>query len=137
MRNMGKFDIDKPGFWFAVVAIIVAASLVIFTVAPVYNVWSKELSGKADLKEAEWSRQIAVQEAQARLESSKLDAQSEVERARGVAEANEIIGDSLKNNTAYLTWRWIEGLHDEHTDVIYVPTEGNVPIMEAGKSVID
>ena len=134
---MGKFDLDKPAFWFTIVATIVAISIVMVAVLPVYNVWAKELSGKADLKEAEWSRQIAVQEAQARLDSATLDALAEIEKAKGVAEANEIIGDSLKNNTAYLTWRWIEGLHDEHTDVIYIPTEGNIPIMEAGKSVVD
>lgn len=134
---MGKFDLDKPTFWFTIVAIGVAIALVAVAVLPVYNVWAKELSGKADLKEAEWSRQIAVQEAQARLDSATLDALAEIEKAKGVAEANEIIGDSLKNNTAYLTWRWIEGLHDEHTDVIYIPTEGNIPIMEAGKSVVD
>lgn len=133
-------DLDKEGkFWATVICIVIVtiiSAIVVFSaVGPVYDVWARELSGKAQLKEAEWNRQIAIQEAQARLESAKLDAQSEIERAYGVAEANKIIGDSLKNNTAYLTWRWIEGLHDEHTDVIYVPTEANVPIMEAGKRI--
>jgi len=98
---------------------------------PKYNVWRKELRGKADLKEAEWSRQIAVEEAKARKESATLDAEAEVERAKGVAQANKIIGDSLKGNDAYLRYLWIQGLHDGNSETIYVPTEANLPILEA------
>ena len=54
---------------------------------PKYNVYRRELSGMSQLKEAEWNRKIAIQEAEARLGSSKLDAQAEIERAKGVAEA--------------------------------------------------
>ncbi len=119
----------------SIVVIAVVAIVLILAVMPVYNVWSRELSGKAELKEAEWNRQIAIEEAQARLASAELDALSEVERAKGVAEANKIIGTSLKDNSEYLIWRWIEGLHDEHTDVIYIPTEANIPIIEIGRSI--
>ena len=118
-----------------VLVVAVVATVLILAVMPVYNVWSRELSGKAELKEAEWNRQIAIEEAQARLASAELDALSEVERAKGVAEANKIIGTSLKDNSEYLIWRWIEGLHDEHTDVIYIPTEANIPIIEIGRSI--
>jgi len=119
----------------SIAVIAVVAIVLMLAVTPVYNVWSRELSGKAELKEAEWNRQIAIEEAQARLASAELDALSEVERAKGVAEANKIIGTSLKDNREYLTWRWIEGLHDEHTDVIYIPTEANIPIIEIGRSI--
>lgn len=102
---------------------------------PKYNVWRKELSGKADLKEAEWSRQIAIEEAKARKESATLDAEAEVERAKGVAEANKIIGDSLKGNDAYLRYLWIQGLNDGNTETIYVPTEANLPILEATRNL--
>jgi len=102
-----------------------------------YKVYSRELSGKAMLKEAEWSRQIAIEEAEARKESAKLDAEAEIIRARGVAEANAIIGDSLKNNDAYLRYLWIQGLHDGSSEVIYIPTEANLPILEATRSLSD
>ena len=102
---------------------------------PKYNVWRKELKGKADLKEAEWSRQIAVEEAKARKESAVLDAEAEIERAKGVAEANKIIGDSLKGNDAYLRYLWIQGLHDGNSETIYVPTEANLPILEATRNL--
>lgn len=98
---------------------------------PQYNVWSKELKGKAQLKQAEWNRQIAVQEAQAKKEAATLLAAAEVERAKGVAEANAIIGKSLKGNEAYLRYLWINGLHDGSSEIIYVPTEANLPILES------
>jgi len=98
---------------------------------PKYNVWQKELSGKAQLKKAEWNRQITIKEAQAKKEAAKALAGAEVERAKGVAEANEIIGKSLKNNEAYLRYLWIIGLHDGSSEVIYIPTEANLPILES------
>ena len=115
-----------------VVTLIAVTIVVAMAVMPVYGVWVMELSGKADLKEAEWSRQIAILEAEARLESAKFDALAEIERSYGVAEANRIIGDSLKNNTGYLHYLWIQGLHDDNSEVVYVPTEANLPILEAG-----
>ena len=98
---------------------------------PRYNVWRKEMSGQAQLKEAEWNRQIAVREAEAKRESAVHLAAAEVERAKGVAEANQIIGQSLNENEAYLRYLWIQGLNDGSSEVIYVPTEANLPILEA------
>ena len=69
----------------------------------------------------------------AKEESAKHLAEAEVIRAEGVARANKIIGDSLQNNEAYLRYLWIDGLHSGKNQVIYIPTEGNLPILEAGK----
>jgi len=96
---------------------------------PNYNVYSRELNGKAQLREAEWNRQIAIQEAQALKESAKLKAEAEVIRAQGIAEANEIIAGSLTDE--YIKYKFVEGLNDGNTEVIYVPTEANLPILEA------
>jgi hypothetical protein len=100
---------------------------------PRYNVWQKTLSGKAELKQAEWNRQIAVKEAEAKKESAIHESQAEVIRAKGVAEANAIIGESLKNNESYLRYLWIQGLHDGTSETIYIPTEANLPILEANR----
>ena len=102
---------------------------------PKYNVWQRELSGKAQLAEAEWNRQIEVQEAQAKMEAAKSLAAAEVERAKGVAEANKIIGESLEGNESYLRYLWIQGLQDGSSEVIYIPTEANLPILEAARSM--
>lgn len=100
---------------------------------PKYDVYAKTLSGEAKLKEAESSRRIAIEEAKAKLEAAKSLADAEIERARGVAEANRIIGDSLKGNDAYLRYLWIQGLQDGSSETIYVPTEANLPILEANR----
>lgn len=98
-----------------------------------YKIYAREMDGKAELKQAEWNRQIRIREAEAEREAAKALAQAEIERAHGVAEANKIIGDSLKGNEAYLRYLWIDGLQKEHNQVIYVPTEANLPILEAGR----
>ena len=67
------------------------------------------------------------------MESAELLAQAEITRAKGVAQANKIIGDSLKENEAYLRYLWINGLESNNPTVIYVPTEAGLPILEAGR----
>jgi len=109
--------------------IMVLILLIILWAYPNYKVYAKELNGKAQLKEAEWNRQIAVQEAQALKESAKLKADAEVIRAEGIAKANEIIAGSI--TAEYIKYKFVEGLNDGNTEVIYVPTESNLPILEA------
>lgn len=100
---------------------------------PQYSVYKLELYGKAELKQAEWNRQVAVQEANAKLESSKLLAQAEVEKAKGAAEANKILQESLGGPEGYLRWLYIDMLNDTENNLIYIPTEAGLPILEAGK----
>ena len=99
-----------------------------------YSVWAERKAGEAELARAESNRQIKTLEAKAQMESAKHLADAEVIRARGVAEANLIIGDSLRDNESYLRYLWIDGLSDGHNQVIYVPTEANLPILEASRA---
>ena len=98
---------------------------------PRYNVWQQEMTGKAEFSRAEQNRKIKIEEARAEMESAKYRADAEIIRAEGVAKANEIIGGSLKDNKDYLTYLWIQALYDESNSVIYVPTEANMPLLEA------
>ena len=117
-----------------VIAIIVGLIFgFFFWFLPTWNVWSSALSGKGELKKADWNRQVEVQEAKAKFDASTLLAKAEIERAKGVAQANKIIGDSLEHNEAYLRYLWIDNLKNEHNQVIYVPTETNLPILEANR----
>lgn len=113
--------------------VIVAVIALAMYGLPQYRVYSQELAGKAQLREADWNRQIQIREAEAARESARLLAEAEVERARGVAEANLIIGDSLKDNEAYLRYLFIQSLKTSDSDVIYIPTEAGLPILEAGR----
>lgn len=100
---------------------------------PQYSVWQQRLTGEAELARAESNRKIAIQEANAKKESAAMLAEAEIVRARGVAEANKIIGDSLHSNEAYLKYLWLDTISKQDKQIIYVPTEANLPILEAGK----
>ena len=114
------------------VAIVVVAIIAVGCWGyPQYRVYDKTQSGKAQLAEAEHNRQIKIEEAKAAKQAAIFLAEAEVERAKGVAEANEIIGESLKGNDAYLRYLWIQGLHDGTSETIYIPTEANLPVLEA------
>ncbi len=97
------------------------------------RVWNAETAGEAELAQARQNRQIATLEAEAKLESAKLLAQAEVERARGVAEANRIVADGLGGPEGYLRYLYIENIAQSQGQIIYVPTEGGLPILEAGR----
>jgi predicted Holliday junction resolvase-like endonuclease len=97
---------------------------------PTYRVWQQSKEGEAELKRAEQNRQIKIQEAMAAKESALMLAQADTIRAHGIARSNQIIGASLTE--AYLHWFWIDNI-DKSDNVIYVPTEANMPIMEAGR----
>ncbi len=100
---------------------------------PQYGVYSQRLEGEAELAKANYSKQVAVQEAVAKKDSAVMLAEAEVSRAEGVAKANKIIGDSLKDNEAYLRYLWISEMEKTKDQIIYIPTEGNMPILEAGR----
>ena len=102
---------------------------------PKYRVYEQTLIGEAELARASQNRQIATLEAQAKKEAATLLGETEVARAKGVAEANKIIGESLHNNEAYLRYLWINGLseHGNAPTIVYVPTEAGLPILEAGR----
>ena len=100
---------------------------------PQYKVYEQRLDGEAELAKATYNRQVKVRESEATLEAATNLANAEIERSKGVAKANAIIGDSLKNNEAYLRWLYIDGLREKTGEVIYVPTEAGLPILEAGK----
>lgn len=117
-----------------VVLVLVVIGVGAFIV-PMLKPWWASQTGKAELAQAEQNRQIAVLEATARKESAIQLAQAEIERAKGVAEANRIIGDSLHGNEDYLRYLYIQGISegDHDKQIIYVPTEAGLPILEAGR----
>ncbi len=102
-----------------ILGVITIVAALAFTL-PVYNVWAASQRGKAELARAEQNRQIA-----------ELDAQAEIARARGVAEANRIIAEGLGGADGYLRYLWIQQLSQNGQDVIYIPTEAGLPILEA------
>ena len=98
---------------------------------PIYSIWQRELAGKAELAEAEWSKKVQIEQAKANLEAERLNAESEVERAKGMAEAIRIEGGSL--TTEYIQYLWVRQNVFNDKTTIYIPTEANLPLLEAGR----
>lgn len=124
----------------AVAALIIAGTIVGSVVGgigfilwgwPQYSVYSNRLAGEAALAKAQAQREVIVREALAKRDAAVHLSDAEIARARGVAEANKIIGESLHGNEAYLRYLWIQTLDHAKGTVVYVPTEANLPILEA------
>lgn len=114
-----------------ILATVLPLTFLIMWGCPNYRVYQQNLEGEAELARATQNRQITIQEAQAKKESAKDLAEAEVIRADGVARANKIIGESLKGNEAYLHYLFINNLENTKDQVIYLPTEAGLPILEA------
>ena len=104
-------------------------------VSPLVKVYQERKRGEAELARADSNRKIKIREAEAEEQSAKALANAEIIRAQGVAEANKIIGDSLKGNEAYLRYLWVQGLQTNQMQTIYVPTEAGLPILEANPNI--
>jgi len=115
-----------PAIGVVFVGVLVLCGAIAFGMwgCPTYGVWTAEMKGRAAQSKAEFERQTIVIEAEAKKTA-------EITRAEGVAKANTIIADSLKGNDAYLRYLWIQTLKEDNKTVVYIPTEANLPILEA------
>lgn len=120
----------KDGFVTLILAVIGIAMLMglIYGIAvgyKHYDVWAAEMDGKAALLKATQTRQILIEQAKAEFEASK-------ERAKAI----EVIGEMAKKYPEYRQQEFIgafgEAVNNGNINtIIYVPTEANVPILEA------
>lgn len=122
---------DTPKIIVFVLVLLFATIALLMAVLPVYGVWRKQQSGRAALAEAEFSKRTKLEEAKTNLESERLNAQAEVERAKGAAEAIKIEGGQLTDN--YIKYLWVRNLEHGDNNLIYIPTEAGLPLLEAGK----
>lgn len=112
--------------WYCVAAAAVLM-LALVLLYPVLNVYYKEMRGKASLAEAQFSRQVEVARAQAELDAAELQ-----------AEAIRTVGAAAKEFPEYRNQQFITAFGDAMNNgnvekIIYVPTEANIPIIEAGR----
>ncbi len=108
--------------------ILGALAFVILFIIGIIFLW-KLVSPQLNLYQANVEKQAQIAEARAVRDSSSLLAEAEVERARGVAEANEIIANSI--TPEYTRWLYVDQLDEIDGQVIYIPTEAGLPILEA------
>ena len=129
-------EIKNRKFWTKVVVISIASLIAliaaIMVIIPTYEVWSREMKGKAEFAQAEQNRRIKIEEAKANLEAEKLNAQAEIERAKGAAEAIKIENGQL--TTTYIQYLWVrQQSNNQIQKIVYIPTEASMPILEAKK----
>ena len=125
--------LKRAGILGACAAAIIVA---LFFIGPWYTVWQQEMAGKAEFAKAEQNRKIKIEEARANLEAEKLNAQAEIERAKGAAEAIRIENGSI--TPTYIQYLWVRQQSDlSDKTVIYIPTETNLPILESTRMLFE
>ena len=92
-----------------------------------FKVFSAEMSGKAILAQATNERQAQVEQARAEYEAAQL-------RADAIA----IVGEAAQKYPEYRYQEFLGSFAEAFkagkiNQVVYVPTEAMIPIMEAGK----
>lgn len=112
--------------WVTAAGVLMVIALLMF-IMPQYGVWQQGLKGEAELARAEQSRQILIEQAKAERESAKYR-----------AEAIAIVGKAAKDYPEYRYQEFLGAFGEAFREgsihqVVYVPTEGMVPITEAGK----
>lgn len=102
---------------------------------PMWRVWAAHQAGMADLQRARNEQQIQVSMAQGRLDAAHLNKQAAVIEAEAVGLQIKEIGANLTQHDLYLRWQWIKMMEEIETTatVVYVPTEANLPILEAAR----
>ena len=111
-----------------IVGVVVFVMVLIFALMVgyrYYSVWSMEMQGKAKLAEATQSRQIQIEQARSEREAAALR-----------AEAIAIVGKAAKEFPEYRLQEFLgafaEALKEGNINqIMYVPTEANIPITEA------
>lgn len=116
---------EEQKFNIMLVGVVVLIALVAMFGLPMYQVWKAGMTGTANLRQAEQEKLIMIETAKAELEAAKIR-----------AEAIEAVGAAAQKYPEYRTQEFIAAFGEaiqsgEVEQIIYVPTEANIPIVEA------
>lgn len=121
-KNNGTITLATCAAALVTFGIFVAMAAGIVFGYPVYKVWEQSKVGEAALAKATQDRQIKVQEAEAEMEAASKQ-----------AEANRILGESIRQYPESMEQKWVEAIEKTSNQVIYLPTEASVPITESAR----
>lgn len=126
-RELAETHQAKIGFFLGLVvfAFSVALGAGAMFGYPIYQVWEQGKQGEAALAKATQDRQIKVQEAEAELESASKQ-----------AEANKILGQSVRDYPEAMEQKWVEAIEKTSNQVIYLPTEASIPVTESSRMAV-
>jgi regulator of protease activity HflC (stomatin/prohibitin superfamily) len=116
---------EGSGWFFAIVLLLLISIFGGCAAYPQYNVYSERLAGEAALAKANSTKQVLVTQAQAEKDAAVLR-----------SEAIKIVGQAAKDFPEYRQQEFIGAFADAMQNgkidkIIYVPTEANIPIIEA------
>ncbi len=112
---------------------IIALVLLVSVITPQINLYRKNTEKQAVIAEQKAKSQAAEYAAKSAVTQAQAKADAEVIRAQGLADSQGIIAETLSEE--YLRYLYINALADGNGQIIYVPTEAGLPILEAGRSV--
>lgn len=120
---MLKLDKEFYQVMAGILAIIVFVCVILWA-RPQYALYAARMEGEASFARAEQEKKILIEQARAEMEAAKLR-----------SEAIEIVGEASQKYPEYRLQEFMgafaEALKEGNVDqIIYVPTEANVPIVE-------
>lgn len=110
---------------------IVASIFAWKAVTPQLNLYRAETEKQAVIAEQKAESEAAEFAAKSAVIQATAKAEAEVIRAQGLADSQEIISATLTEE--YLRYLYIQQLDETAGQVIYIPTEAGLPILEAGR----
>lgn len=127
MSNREMSDSEVVWYWLIRIGgVLGLLTTAVMAGCPQYSVYSARLDGEATQARAHGARQALVAQAEAERDAAKMR-----------AEAIGIVGKAAKEFPEYRAQEFIgafaEAMHNgKINQIIYVPTEANIPILEAG-----
>lgn len=112
---------------------IIALVLTVSVITPQINLYRKNTEKQAVIAEQKAKSQAAEYAAKSAVTQAQAKADAEVIRAQGLADSQAIIAKTLSDD--YLQYLYINALAEGNGQIIYVPTEAGLPILEAGRAV--
>lgn len=121
------------GKWVTIV--IVTLLFAVFAskgVSPQLNLYRANTEKKAVIAEQRAKSEAAEFAAKSSVIQAQAKADAEVIRAEGLAQSQAIISETLTED--YIRYLYIQAIEGNPNQIIYVPTEAGLPILEAGRT---
>jgi hypothetical protein len=116
------------------VLFFVGISLMFSLVSPKLNLYRAQTERQAVIAEQKANSEAAEFAAVSAVTQAQALADAEVIRATGLAEAQAIIAETLTDE--YVRYLYIQAIEGNPNQIIYVPTEAGLPILEAGRTPV-
>ena len=111
------------------ILVLTALVLVSRLLSPQLNLYKANTEKQAVIAEQKAVSEAAEFEARSKVIQAEAGAEAEIIRAGGLATAQGIISETLTEE--YLRYLYIQQLDETEGQIIYIPTEAGLPILEA------